>query len=148
MAGSSASFLIENPLPLEEAAVSPVSRLGIGRWEPFVASVVLEAGILHPGVSASAGIGAGPMARIDDVEEPDSPSSRQIIVSNWPVPQLASLLWDAAGLVTASGSPTAHLFEVARSLGVPAVTGVTLPDRPAFIVAVDGNNGEVATVEL
>jgi phosphoenolpyruvate-protein kinase (PTS system EI component) len=57
------------------------------------------------------------------------------------------LLWDAAGLVTESGSPAAHLFESARALRVPAVCGVSLPlgDR---IVAVDGHAGVVATLRL
>jgi phosphoenolpyruvate-protein kinase (PTS system EI component) len=57
------------------------------------------------------------------------------------------LLWDAAGLVTATGSPSAHLYESARALGIPAVSGVEVPvgDR---IVAIDGNTGLVASLAL
>ncbi|HEX5695836.1 MAG TPA: PEP-utilizing enzyme, partial [Acidimicrobiia bacterium] len=72
---------------------------------------------------------------------------RGIITSPQPIPNLAPLLWDAAGLVTATGSPAAHLFESARALGVPAVCGLEL-DEADQIVAVDGHAGVVATLSL
>jgi phosphoenolpyruvate-protein kinase (PTS system EI component) len=70
-----------------------------------------------------------------------------VIVASQPIPNLAPLLWDAAGLVTESGSPAAHLFESARALRVPAVCGVSLPPGD-HIVAVDGHAGVVATIPL
>ena len=69
-----------------------------------------------------------------------------------PVPNLAPLLWDAAGVVTVAGSPAAHLFESARSLNVPAVCSVDLEDflgpnlaetTGKFTLAVDGSRGMV-----
>jgi phosphoenolpyruvate-protein kinase (PTS system EI component) len=68
-----------------------------------------------------------------------------MVTAPQPVPNLAPLLWDAAGLVTETGSPAAHLFESARALGIPAVCGVELTDANQ-IVAVDGNTGVVATL--
>ena len=70
-----------------------------------------------------------------------------MIVASQPIPNLAPLLWDAAGLVTESGSSAAHLFESARALRVPAVCGVSLPPGEQ-IVAVDGHNGIVSTLFL
>ena len=64
-----------------------------------------------------------------------------------PVPNLAPLLWDAAAIVTETGSPAAHLFESARALRVPAVCGVTIPPGD-WIVAGDGQAGVVATIPL
>jgi phosphoenolpyruvate-protein kinase (PTS system EI component) len=64
------------------------------------------------------------------------------------VPNLAALIWDAAGLVTVSGSPAAHLFEAARALRVPAVCGVDLGDPGHQVVAVDGTTGAVAILDL
>jgi phosphoenolpyruvate-protein kinase (PTS system EI component) len=73
------------------------------------------------------------------------PPARRVLVARDAVPQLAPMLWEAAGLVAEHGSEGAHLFEVARSLGVPAVLGVALnaSDR---IVAVDGDLGTVSAL--
>jgi hypothetical protein len=126
----------------------PAPRRGIGRWEPFVASVVLGAGTWQQGVGSSPGIGAGvstgkyPPDGFDVNYRP-----RAVIVASQAIPNLAPLLWDAAGLVTESGSPAAHLFESARALRVPAVCGVSLPPGEQ-IVAVDGHTGIVSTLFL
>jgi hypothetical protein len=126
----------------------PGSRRGIGRWEPFVASVVLSAGTRRQGVGASPGIGAGVST---GKYPPDGFGTnyrpRAVIVASQPIPNLAPLLWDAAGLVTESGSSAAHLFESARALKVPAVCGVSLPPGEQ-IVAVDGHDGIVSTLFL
>jgi phosphoenolpyruvate-protein kinase (PTS system EI component) len=60
------------------------------------------------------------------------------------------MLWGAAALVTLGGNPGAHLVEVARSLGVPAVVdagdhGATLGEFAGShaIAAVDGDGGGV-----
>jgi hypothetical protein len=122
-------------------------RLGVGRWEPFLASVTLASGKHHQGIPAAAGVGAGLGHRVDPPLHIRSHPPRRVITSGQPVPNLAPLLWDAAGLVTATGSPAAHLFESARALGVPAVCGVVLDDADQ-IVAVDGHLGIVATLTL
>jgi pyruvate,water dikinase len=84
-------------------------------------------------------------AHIDHPDAIDRFRGRSMVTAPQPVPNLAPLLWDAAGLVTETGSPAAHLFESARALGIPAVCGVELTDANQ-IVAVDGNTGVVATL--
>ncbi|HEX6581168.1 MAG TPA: phosphoenolpyruvate--protein phosphotransferase, partial [Actinomycetota bacterium] len=50
---------------------------------------------------------------------------------------------------TAGGSVGAHLFEVARSLGVPAVTGVELSGAAeGSLAAIDGDAGTVFVLPL
>jgi PEP-utilising enzyme, mobile domain len=120
----------------------PSPRRGVGRWEPFVAAVVLSAGTTQEGTPASAGFGAGIVHRGQTAFRP-----RSVISAPEPVPNLAPLLWDAAAIVTETGSPAAHLFESARALRVPAVCGVAIPSGEQ-IVAVDGHNGVVATIPL
>jgi phosphoenolpyruvate-protein kinase (PTS system EI component) len=71
-----------------------------------------------------------------------------VVTASHPLPNLAALVWDAAGLVTRSGSPAAHLFEAARALRVPAVCGVEMEPAPGEVVAVDGTAGTVATLRL
>jgi phosphoenolpyruvate synthase/pyruvate phosphate dikinase len=124
----------------------PGRRLGVGPWEPFVASVVLGNGVRHQGIPSSPGIGAGILIRRGDTNAgPIQP--RRVLAAGQPVPNLAPLLWDAAGLVTETGSAAAHLFESARALHVPAVCGVAIPPGD-WIVAVDGYAGVVATIPL
>jgi hypothetical protein len=130
----------------ERTAGDSAIRLGVGRWEPFLASVVLGNGNQMQGTPASGGVGAGLLARRDGSHRiPVQP--RTVISAGQPIPSLAALLWDAAAIVTETGSPAAHLFESARALRVPAVCGVTIPPGD-WIVAVDGQDGIVATIPL
>ncbi len=129
------------------SAPSHATRLGVGRWEPFIASVTMGFGDHHVGTPASPGIGAGIRAHIDQPGDMDAYKPRSVVTAPQPLPNLAPLLWDAPGVVTETGSPAAHLFESARALGIAAVCGVTLPDGD-LIVAVDGTTGVVATMPV
>ena len=105
------------------AGTPPALRGGPGRWEPFVADVVRARGRGSQAVPVSPGIGAGrlrPLRRLRSLHRPDP---REVLVAPLPLPHLAPLLWHCAALVTSDGTSGAHLFEVARSLGVPAVIG-------------------------
>ena len=107
--------------------------VGPDRWEPFVAGVAFRYGSRRRGVAAAPGLGAGP---VHVVAGAAAPPARAVLAAGLPLPQLAPLLWRASAIVSAGGSPAAHLFEVARSLGIPAAVGVDLPD--GAVVAVDG----------
>ena len=96
---------------------------------------------------------AGSHSSARSASNPSTPA--RWLVAQYPVPHLSPLLWDAAGLVTAGGSPAAHLFESARALGLPAVCGVDLQEllgmSPAeatgqVAIVVDGTEGSVAAV--
>ena len=129
-----------------EGEVVERTRVGSGRWEPLVAAVVLAHGRRHNGAAAAPGLGAGRVHRVDDQRA--SPAPRSVLYSTQAAPVLSQLLWDATGVVTLGGSPAAHLFESARAVGVPAVTGVELARVPGQIVAVDGFAGVVATLTV
>ncbi|HEY4607173.1 MAG TPA: PEP-utilizing enzyme [Acidimicrobiia bacterium] len=124
-----------------------VIRRGAGRWEPFIASVVLARGIHHRGTIASNGVGAGVRCDVGHPDDLDRFSPRSVVTAPQPISNLAPVLWDASALVTEAGSPAAHLFESARALGIPAVCGVKLPAGDQ-IVAVDGYTGTVATLPM
>ncbi len=122
--------------------VPPPIRLGPDRWEPFVRRVIEGAGREVRGSAASPGGGAGRLV----VGRAGSPSwvPRRVLALTDPVPHAAPLLWGAAGVVSVRGGLGAHLFEVARSLGVPAVAGVDLTGvAPGTLVTVDGDEGSV-----
>lgn len=135
---------------LEHAMAGERAVLGRGpdRWEPFVAEVVGARGLGRTGTPVAEGVGAGPLHRVQQLRAIGHPGARGVLVSPLPFPQLSPLLWHAAGLVTGAGSTGAHLFEVARSLGVPAVVGVDLGDLAGSgsLVAVDGRTGRVSVL--
>lgn len=127
---------------------SSAARIGVRRWEPFVATVVLSTGEIFAGTPASPGVGAGIRLDVPETPTADHFIERAVIISKRPTPGLAPLLWDTAALVSETGSPVAHLFDSARSLGIPAVCGVHLPGNDESIVAVDGSAGLVASIQL
>jgi hypothetical protein len=107
--------------------------VGPDRWEPFVAGIALRYGSRRHGVAAAPGLGAGPVHVVDGAA---APPARAVLAAGLPLPRLAPLLWQASAIVSAGGSPAAHLFEVARSLGIPAAVGIDLPE--SAVAAVDG----------
>lgn len=121
-------------------------RVGAGAWEPFLFAVGRAAGTRLRGAPASDGIGAGPTWSPDRGEGTIGLHPRMVVAAPFPVPKIAPLLWDATGLVTSSGGVAAHLFESARALGVPAVSGVELPTGRG-LAAVDGHNGLVSWLD-
>lgn len=137
-----------SPQDLERAPRRRITsaRTGHDRWEPFVFSVAEDRGRALVGRSASPGIGAGPAFALDDSSW-TVPHPRRVLVVSTVVPQLASLLWGAAGLVAQTGSEGAHLFEVARALGLPAVIGVDTGAADDRVIAVNGNDGTVSVLE-
>jgi hypothetical protein len=123
----------------------PALRHGPGRWEPFVAEVVLGRGRHVRGAPVSPGIGAGPLHHLSDLRSLGRPGPRDVLAAPLPLPHLAPLLWHGSAVVIAGGTSGAHLFEVARSLGVPAVIGADVGASGAgSLVAVDGHTGLVS----
>lgn len=126
-----------------------LGRRGIDRWEPFSAAVAMANAEPVRGVRAAGGVGAGRLAWVPDPRHAGAFRPRDVLVAPRPIPQLAPLLWDAAGLVTLGGGPGAHLLESARALGIPAVTGVDagsmppLPPPEPLCIAIDGWAGDV-----
>jgi phosphohistidine swiveling domain-containing protein len=138
----------------ERAARAAPPRTAPARdgWEPFVYGAVRAHGERLDGVAAAPGIGAGVVETVTNPHSARIAAHRPVLVAARPLPGLAPMMWGAAGLVTGSGSPAAHLLEVAHSLRVPAVVGCPLDERVAAaggatpIAAVDGAAGVVYVV--
>lgn len=134
------------------ATTTKRQRFGFDRWEPFNAAVVAAQGRRADGAGAAPGIACGRMRWIGSADQMNAFRPREVIVAPNPTPNLAPLLWDAAGLVTLGGGPAAHLFESARALAIPAVATIHLDDllgTPVatadgrFALTVDGTHGTV-----
>ncbi len=134
-------------------------RFGMTQSEPALFEAVTSTGTRWEGSPAAAGWGAGRIHLVRDAGDAEHVEPRQILAVLYPLNNLAPLLWDAAGLVTIGGSPGAHLFEVAASLGLPAVCGVDLADATgpsldalrashSWVGAVDGTGGSVTILDI
>ena len=122
-------------------------RRGVGRWEPVLAGVAVLQGEVVAGQPGVGGLGAGRLVWVDGSQHTAHVRPRDIIVTQYPLQNYSPLLWDAAGVVTLGGAPSAHMFEVARSLTVPAVVGCPVGDvvrRGPVLGMVDGDAGRVA----
>ena len=116
-------------------------------WQGFLFESVWANGMSAAGQPASEGEGAGRVLHLPAPRRLSGSLQRRVLYVPAPEPGFAPLLWGAAGLVAARGSAAAHLFDVARSLGVPAVAGCELADWDGaddLVAAVDGFTGWVA----
>jgi phosphohistidine swiveling domain-containing protein len=124
-------------------------RRGLDRWEPVLAGVIALQGEVFTGTPSVGGIGAGRLVWVENSKQTEHVRPRDIIVTQYPLPNFSPLLWDAAGIIALGGAPTAHLFEVARSLTVPAVIecpiGDVVGDGPVLGM-LDGDAGRVALI--
>jgi phosphohistidine swiveling domain-containing protein len=123
------------------------TRHGMDRWEPVLAGVVALQGEEQTCVPSVGGIGAGRLVWVESSKQTEHVRERDIIVMQYPLPNFSPLLWDAAGVITLGGAPTAHLFEVARSLTVPAVADCPIGElvkAGPCLGMVDGDAGRVA----
>jgi pyruvate,orthophosphate dikinase len=115
---------------------------------------------LARGVGASPGVAAGRMALTADQAVRMAADGPVVLVRPHTSPLDMHGLAAAAGIVTTVGGPTSHAAVVARSMGKPAVVGVTaLTVDPASgcvhtpagalpegtVITIDGTGGEVVT---
>jgi len=122
-------------------------RRGLDRWEPVLAGVIALQGQVHEAEPSVGGVGAGRLVWIGNSKDTSHVRPRDIIVSQYPLQNYSPLLWDAAGVITIGGAPTAHLFEVARSLTVPAVINCPIAEivkEGPVLGMLDGDAGRVA----
>lgn len=136
---------------LDAASLAPSATGPAWAWEAFVHEAVLANGSRHGGEPACPGLAAGRLLVLEFPRRLPGVRERWILHVTNPLPAFAPLLWGAAGLISATGNPSAHLFDVARTLGVPAVAGVDLTAdgvaaHDGALVAVDGSTGDVAVL--
>ena len=80
--------------------------------------------LLQGGITASPGVAAGPVHRVDSGMDMLAFPPGAILLAREAHPRWASLLTRAAGVITERGSFTGHLANVAREFGLPALFGV------------------------
>lgn len=99
--------------------------------------------LLEGGITASPGIAVGPIHRVDSGLDMLAFPQGAILLTREAHPRWASLLTRAAGVITAHGSFTGHLANVAREFGLPALFGVSdvlEKLRPGTMITLDAGN--------
>ena len=132
-------FILQcRPLQQMEALSHPSTE---GAEGPLKDSLLIEGGI-----TACPGVGAGTVHRVDSGLDMLAFPQGAILLTREAHPRWASLLTRAAGVITAHGSFTGHLANVAREFGLPALFGVsgaleTLPQ--GALVTLDAGNRRI-----
>jgi len=134
-----------------EQPAGPDEQWSAREWMPLLAASVRARGQHLPARPAAPGVAAGRLVPCRPHERLAAADVDAILFVDRPAPALAPLLFGARGLIARTGAGSCHLAEVARSLGVPMVTGCRLPaqdtaDRSgsSWLAAIDGTAGEVA----
>ena len=99
--------------------------------------------LLAGGITACPGIAVGPIHRVDSGLDMLAFPQGAILLTREAHPRWASLLTRAAGVITAHGSFTGHLANVAREFELPALFGVTdaLEElQPGTLITLDAGN--------
>jgi phosphoenolpyruvate synthase/pyruvate phosphate dikinase len=129
---------------LQSQRSAPENRGGVAA-APMMVDGLRVAG--RPGVP---GMAAGPLVAGRPHQTTASGCLGAIVLVDRPVPALAPLLFGARGVISQAGTAGSHLAGVARSLGVPMVTGcraetVTGPSPApgAWVATINGGTGEV-----
>jgi phosphohistidine swiveling domain-containing protein len=124
-----------------------------GASRPAVAPITQppEHGIRVPAQPAAPGTATGPLVPCRPHQTVDCRGA--ILLVDRPLPALAPLLFGARGVISRAAAAGSHLAEVARSLGVPMVTGchpetVAGPDPSGWFATVNGTIGEVTLREV
>jgi phosphohistidine swiveling domain-containing protein len=116
----------------------------------FGGAVAQAGGMVVAGEPAAPGSATGPLVACRPHGTTGRDCRDAILLVERPVPALAPLLFGARGVVARSGDAVCHLAEVARSLGVPMVTGCRVesatgpgPAAGGWTATVNGSTGEV-----
>jgi phosphohistidine swiveling domain-containing protein len=141
------------PAATPPGALAPVAAAtaASGTGMAAIAALIHQRGTRVPAQPAAPGTAAGPLLPCRPHESPARDCRDAILLVDQPQPALAPLLFGARGIIAQAGAASSHLAAVARSLGVPMVTGcrvetVTGSDPPAgaWVAAINGATGDAA----
>lgn len=135
-ADGSIHVLQSRPLALQSCAPQPAPAAEV------VAGYQL---LLQQGVTACAGVGAGPVHRIEHESDLEHVPEGAVLVARHSSPTIARVMRRVAAIVTEIGGVTGHMAIVAREFGVPTL--LNAPDARTLpvgaLVTVDASHARV-----
>ncbi len=106
----------------------------------------IEGEVVLEGLSASPGVGSGPVKIVHGLEDLNKIEKGNILVTKMTNPDMVPAMERASAIVTDEGGSTCHAAIVSRELGIPAVVGTekaTQVLKENTIVSVDGSSGKI-----
>ena len=105
-----------------------------------------EKELLLQGLSASPGIGSGPVKLVHAIEDLSKIQKGNVLVARMTNPDYVAAMERASAIVTDEGGVTCHAAIVSREMGIPCVVGTmkathTLTENE--LITVDGTEGKV-----
>lgn len=82
--------------------------------------------LLKGGCTASSGQGSGRVVCLKHLSRGDEIPENSVLVTEYPLPELAGVINNLSAVVTDNGSPASHFASVAREFHVPLLTGTRL----------------------
>ena len=106
----------------------------------------LHGEVVLTGLAASPGIAYGKIRIIENLEDLQKITSKDVLVTKMTNPDMVVAMQKAAAIVTDEGGLTAHAAIVSREMGIPCVVGTqeaTTKLKQGEIITVDGFTGKI-----
>jgi pyruvate,water dikinase len=109
-------------------------------------TAVAEGKEILRGISASPGVGSGPVKVVDSLEATKKVMKGDVLVTEMTSPDFVPAMSKCVALITDKGGTTSHAAIVSREMGIPCVVGTQQATKvlsDGVVVTVDGTNGIV-----
>lgn len=107
---------------------------------------ISKAKMLITGVSASPGVGIGPVKIVRTAEDLDKIQKGDVLVAEMTNPDYVSAMEKSVAIVTDQGGSTCHAAIVGREMGIPVIVGTEIATKQLKenqIITVDATHGKV-----
>lgn len=107
---------------------------------------ISKAKMLITGVSASPGVGIGPVKIVRTVDDLDKIQKGDVLVAEMTNPDYVSAMEKSVAIVTDQGGSTCHAAIVGREMGIPVIVGTDVATKQLKenqVVTVDATHGKV-----
>ncbi|MDI6737360.1 MAG: phosphoenolpyruvate synthase [Nanoarchaeota archaeon] len=107
---------------------------------------ISKAKMLITGVSASPGVGIGPVKILRTAEDLDKIQKGDVLVAEMTNPDYVSAMEKSVAIVTDQGGSTCHAAIVGREMGIPVIVGTEVATKQLKenqVITVDATHGKV-----
>lgn len=105
-----------------------------------------KAKVILTGISASPGVGIGPVKIVRTAEDLDKIQKGDVLVANMTNPDYVSAMEKSVAIVTDEGGSTCHAAIVGREMGIPVIVGTEVATQQLKenqLITVDASHGKV-----